>query len=137
MIIQEALCEMNDELQETARETELELREEVDLANARANEAKRKMEAVQESMADYETTIAKFRELVSQLQVRIICFWGHIQVFDLFIQSHSLYHTAVLCGFVILGAKQRPSNKARVRNYNESRNSTNRNVRLQIKIRRN
>ena len=73
VIIQEALCEMNDELQETARETELELREEVDLANARANEAKRKMEAVQESMADYETTIAKFRELVSQLQVRIVC----------------------------------------------------------------
>ena len=71
VILQEALCEMNDELQETARETELELREEVDLANARANEAKRKMEAVQESMADYETTIAKFRELVSQLQVRV------------------------------------------------------------------
>ncbi len=62
---------MNDELQETARETELELREEVDLANSRANEAKRKMEAVQESMADYENTIAKFRELVSQLQVCI------------------------------------------------------------------
>ncbi len=63
---------MNDELQETARETELELREEVDLANSRANEAKRKMEAVQESMADYENTIAKFRELVSQLQVCIL-----------------------------------------------------------------
>ncbi len=61
---------MNDELQETARETDLELREEIDLANGRANEANRKMEAFQESMADYETTIAKFRELVSQLQVR-------------------------------------------------------------------
>lgn len=91
VIIQEALCEMNDELQETARETELELREEVDLANARANEAKRKMEAVQESMADYETTIAKFRELVSQLQVRIISVRDRTQFIHLV--TFCFYHT--------------------------------------------
>ena len=66
----ETLCEMNDELQETAREQELEIREELDLANARSVEAKRKMEALQENTADYEHTISKFRELVSQLQVR-------------------------------------------------------------------
>ena len=63
---------MNDELNETARETELELREEVDLANGRALEAKRKEEAMQESIADYEATINKFRDLVAQLQVKIL-----------------------------------------------------------------
>ena len=70
-MFQEALCEMNDELQENARETELELREELDLANARAVEAKRQLDAMHENIADYENTIAKFRDLVSQLQVKI------------------------------------------------------------------
>ncbi|KAL3863717.1 hypothetical protein ACJMK2_005462 [Sinanodonta woodiana] len=64
----EAMNEMNEELQENARETELELREEVDLANAKTLEAVRKLEATMESVADYETTIAKFRELVAHLQ---------------------------------------------------------------------
>lgn len=62
---------MNDELQETARETELELREKLDLANARTLEAKRKLDASSEAILDYETTIGKFRELVQQLQVRL------------------------------------------------------------------
>lgn len=66
---QEALCEMNDELQETARETELELREQVDLAKGSAVEAYRKLDAIKESVSDYEMTINKFRELVTQLQV--------------------------------------------------------------------
>jgi len=60
---------MNDELQETARETELELREKLDLANARTLDAKRKLDASNEAIIDYETTIGKFRELVQQLQV--------------------------------------------------------------------
>ena len=60
---------MNDEIQENAREAELELREELDMANSRAMEAQRRLEAMQENMADYEATIAKFKELVSQLQV--------------------------------------------------------------------
>lgn len=64
----EALCDMNDEIQENAREAELELREELDMANSRAMEAQRRLEAMQENMADYEATIAKFKELVSQLQ---------------------------------------------------------------------
>ncbi|KAK2163666.1 hypothetical protein LSH36_75g02038 [Paralvinella palmiformis] len=64
----EALCDMNDEIQENAREAELELREELDMANCRAMEAQRRLEAMQESIADYETTIVKFKELVSQLQ---------------------------------------------------------------------
>lgn len=70
MWLQEDLCEMNDELQETARETELELREELDLANGRVAEANRKLEAMQENTADFEATISKFRDLVAQLQVR-------------------------------------------------------------------
>jgi len=36
--VQEAMNEMNEELQENARVTELELREEVDLANAKTLE---------------------------------------------------------------------------------------------------
>lgn len=64
----EALCDMNEELQESAREMELELREEIDLAAGKIAESQRKYEGAQESLADYETTIAKFRELVCKLQ---------------------------------------------------------------------
>lgn len=70
--LQEALCEMNDELQETARETELELREEADKAQMRVSEANKRVEVMQESIADYEATINKFRELVAQLQVGLL-----------------------------------------------------------------
>ena len=38
LLFQEAMNEMNEELQENARETELELREEVDLANSKTLE---------------------------------------------------------------------------------------------------
>ena len=61
---------MNDELTETARESELELREDLDLAHARTVETQRRLDAMGESVADYEGTIAKFRELVAQLTVR-------------------------------------------------------------------
>ncbi|XP_071090432.1 dynactin subunit 1-like isoform X3 [Haliotis cracherodii] len=64
----EALHEMNEELQENTRETELELREELDLTQAKVTETQRKLDATQETMADYEATISKFRDLVSQLQ---------------------------------------------------------------------
>ncbi|KAK3094997.1 hypothetical protein FSP39_008880 [Pinctada imbricata] len=67
----EALHEMNEELQENARESELELREELDLANGKATEAQRKLEATSETIADYEATINKFRDLVSSLQENI------------------------------------------------------------------
>jgi dynactin 1 len=46
--------EMNDELQENARETELELREQLDMAGARVREAQ---------------TIKKYRQLTAHLQV--------------------------------------------------------------------
>ncbi|XP_064631573.1 dynactin subunit 1-like isoform X2 [Lineus longissimus] len=64
----EALCDMNEELQESTRENELELREQIDLANGRVAEAQRHLEAAQEHIADYENTISKFRELVAKLQ---------------------------------------------------------------------
>ena len=64
---------MNEELQETAREVELQLREDVDMANARAAEAQRKLDAIKESIADYEETINKFRDHVAKQQVSM-CF---------------------------------------------------------------
>ena len=76
---QETLCEMNDELQESARETELELRESLDLATAKTIEANRRLDAMKENIVDYETTINKFRDLVAQLKVRRR---PYLQVFD-------------------------------------------------------
>ncbi|XP_031435917.1 dynactin subunit 1 isoform X4 [Clupea harengus] len=64
----EAINEMNDELQENGRETELELREQVDLATTKVREAEKRVEAAQETVADYQQTIQKYRELTAQLQ---------------------------------------------------------------------
>ncbi|XP_078792410.1 dynactin subunit 1 isoform X20 [Oryzias latipes] len=64
----EAINEMNDELQENARETEMELREQVDLSGAKVREAEKKVEAAQETVADYQHTINKYRELTASLQ---------------------------------------------------------------------
>uniref|UniRef100_A0A3P9IYP1 Dynactin subunit 1 n=1 Tax=Oryzias latipes TaxID=8090 RepID=A0A3P9IYP1_ORYLA len=64
----EAINEMNDELQENARETELELREMLDLGAARVREAEKRVEAAQETVADYQQTINKYRELTAHLQ---------------------------------------------------------------------
>ena len=66
---QEAMNEMNDELQENARETELELREQLDMAGARVREAQKRVEAAQETVADYQQTIKKYRQLTAHLQV--------------------------------------------------------------------
>lgn len=67
----EALHEMNEELQENARESELELREDLDLANGKVAEYKRKLDATSETIADYENTISKFRDLVTSLKETI------------------------------------------------------------------
>ncbi|XP_041840737.1 dynactin subunit 1-like isoform X2 [Melanotaenia boesemani] len=64
----EAINEMNDELQENARETEMELREQLDLGAAKVREAGKKVEAAQETVADYQQTINKYRELTASLQ---------------------------------------------------------------------
>lgn len=60
---------MNDELQENARETEMELREQLDLSGAKVREAEKKVEASQETVADYQQTISKYRDLTTRLQV--------------------------------------------------------------------
>ena len=67
--LQEALCELNDELHESNRETELELHEEVDMARAHAVDLASKLDATHETIVDYDSTINKFRQLVVQLQV--------------------------------------------------------------------
>lgn len=64
---------MNDELQENARETELELREQLDLSAASIREVEKRVEAAQETVADYQQTIQKYRELTTHLQVPL-CF---------------------------------------------------------------
>ncbi|XP_061665051.1 dynactin subunit 1-like [Syngnathoides biaculeatus] len=64
----EAINEMNDELQENARETEMELREQLDLSAVKVREADKRVDAAQETVADYQQTINKYRELTSRLQ---------------------------------------------------------------------
>uniref|UniRef100_A0A673CSI7 Dynactin subunit 1 n=1 Tax=Sphaeramia orbicularis TaxID=375764 RepID=A0A673CSI7_9TELE len=64
----EAINEMNDELQENARETEMELREQVDLSVSKVREAEKRVEAAQETVADYQQTISKYRDLTARLQ---------------------------------------------------------------------
>ncbi|XP_057716420.1 dynactin subunit 1 isoform X1 [Corythoichthys intestinalis] len=64
----EAINEMNDELAENGRETELELRELLDLSGARVREADKRVEAAQETVADYQQTINKYRQLTAHLQ---------------------------------------------------------------------
>ncbi|KAM8940064.1 dynactin subunit 1 isoform 1-T1 [Pelodytes ibericus] len=64
----EAINEMNDELQENARETELEIREQLDMATARVRDAEKRVEAAQETVADYQQTIKKYRDLTAHLQ---------------------------------------------------------------------
>lgn len=68
---------MNDELQENARETELELREQLDLSATKVREAEKRVEAAQETVADYQQTIQKYRELTAQLQVHDKLFQKH------------------------------------------------------------
>lgn len=64
----EALQDMNDQLVESNAELEADLREELDMAHATVREALRDRDAALETIADRETTIGKFRELVQKLQ---------------------------------------------------------------------
>jgi len=45
------------------------LREELDLARAHAVDLTSKLDAMQETIVDYDATINKFRQLVGQMQV--------------------------------------------------------------------
>ena len=64
----EALHDINEEMQENAREIELELREEIDLNQAKIREIQRDKEAALEVILDHENTINKFRLFVQQVQ---------------------------------------------------------------------
>ncbi|XP_050594411.1 dynactin subunit 1-like isoform X1 [Bombus affinis] len=64
----EALQDMSDQLAESSKELELELREELDLALGAARDAYRHRDAALETLTDRELTITKFRELTHQLQ---------------------------------------------------------------------
>lgn len=64
----EQLHDMNEELQETARETELELREELDTSRTKIQEMIKERDAIHEMVADRNGTIDKFREVVQQMQ---------------------------------------------------------------------
>ena len=64
----EKLHEMDEELQENARELEMELREDIDLAHGKIREIERSREVAFEVIADHEATIGKFRGLVQKLQ---------------------------------------------------------------------
>jgi dynactin 1 len=64
----EQLHDMNEELQETARETELELREELDLSRTKIQEMIKERDAIHEMVADRNGTIEKFREVVQKMQ---------------------------------------------------------------------
>lgn len=59
---------MNDELLEGQHEKELEMAEHVELSRGQTRELLRQLEANKETVADYELTISKFREVVTQLQ---------------------------------------------------------------------
>ena len=64
----EALHDINEQLQENAREVELELREEIDMHQAKIRELQRDKEASLEVILDHEGTINKFRMFVQQIQ---------------------------------------------------------------------
>ncbi|KAA1100873.1 hypothetical protein PGTUg99_031645 [Puccinia graminis f. sp. tritici] len=70
MIIEdlEALKELADELEENHVETEKQIQEEIDFKDIQLREHKKRNEALEESVADYKSTILQFRELVLSLQ---------------------------------------------------------------------
>lgn len=47
----------------------MELREQLDLSVAKVREADKRVEAAQETVADYQQTISKYRDLTNRLQV--------------------------------------------------------------------
>lgn len=75
----EALQDMSDQLAESSKELELELREELDMALGSVRDAQRHKEAALETLADRETTITKFRELTSQLQEQCLQLQNRVQ----------------------------------------------------------
>ncbi|XP_017758177.1 PREDICTED: dynactin subunit 1 isoform X2 [Eufriesea mexicana] len=75
----EALQDMSDQLAESSKELELELREELDLALGAARDAYQHRDAALETLADRELTITKFRELTHQLQEQCLQLQQRVQ----------------------------------------------------------
>ncbi|KAF8610746.1 hypothetical protein BDV93DRAFT_517841 [Ceratobasidium sp. AG-I] len=64
----EALKELNDEIEENHVEAERAMQEEIDAKESAMRDLNRKIEGLEETIADYEGTITQFRELVGHLQ---------------------------------------------------------------------
>ncbi|KAH0562008.1 hypothetical protein GP486_003290 [Trichoglossum hirsutum] len=64
----ESLKELNDELEINHVETEKQMQEELDFKDLLLGEQARKVTQLEETMEDYEYTVARFRELVTNLQ---------------------------------------------------------------------
>ena len=64
----EEIYEINEQLQETAREAELELKEELDTMVVKLNEMEKRYEESQENLAEYEFSIQKLRDIVAKLK---------------------------------------------------------------------
>ncbi|KAJ2726364.1 hypothetical protein GGI07_000679 [Coemansia sp. Benny D115] len=64
----EALCEVNNEMEETRAEEEQGLRAEISRLQATINDRTRRCEKLEEAMAETQFTVKQYRELVSTLQ---------------------------------------------------------------------
>ena len=60
---------MNEEIQESSRETEVELREELDMTKGKVAEYQLRLRQMQEDISDRQETIAKFRQAMETLKV--------------------------------------------------------------------
>ena len=77
---QESLADMNEEIQESSRETELELREELDMTKGKVAEYQVRLRQMTEDIADRQETIAKFRQAMESLKVSyhtVVMYVGH------------------------------------------------------------
>ncbi|KAF9970328.1 hypothetical protein BGZ73_006963 [Actinomortierella ambigua] len=64
----EALKELNDEMEEAHQENAKQLQAEINLKDTQLREQQKRVETLEESIADYENTILQFREYVASLQ---------------------------------------------------------------------
>lgn len=90
----EAINEVNDQLQESAREEEKELRRSLDISETRIRDAEKQIEHLKYNLADQEKTILKFRERVKQLQVRVKSY--------LLLLTNSIWRSFLLLNYVEL-----------------------------------
>ncbi|ORY88624.1 dynein associated protein-domain-containing protein [Leucosporidium creatinivorum] len=92
----EALKELNDELEESHVETEKQMQEELDLKDLQLRDLTLRGDALEESVADYETTIGQFRELVGSLQADLDQLRQHQQTRETESQSLTSQSQAML-----------------------------------------